>query len=246
MRSQGLAYHRRAVTKENTAAALDCWKRALALDPASASLHAMIGYEHIIDARFGWWDDRGSALAKARSHADRALELDPENADANATSSWASLIECRYGDAAAGIRRAVQLAPGSADAAAFACAILAFAGHPGEAIAHGERAMMLSPNYPAYYLGVLGNAYRLSGRIEESIAAFKAFSVRSPGFGLADMVIAYQRIGRTEEARHAAEQLLSFRRDFTVAAWAKTQVRADEEGLAADIVALAAAGLPMS
>ena len=43
-----------------------------------------------------------------------------------------------------------------------------------------------------------------------------------------------------------AEQLLSIRRDFTIAAWANTQFRADTAGLEADIAALRAAGLPMT
>lgn len=241
---QGLSYYRQAVTKENSAAALACWKRALALDPTSAALHAMIGFKHYSDARFGWWDDRETALGKARSYANRALEFDPENPDANVTSSLVFLMEGHYDEAVAHVRRAVQVAPGSADAASLACFVLAFSGHPEEAVVHGERAMTLSPNHPGYYLGMLGNAYRLSGRIDEAIAAFQAFNARNAGFGLADLVIAYQQTDRTEEAKRAAEQLLSVRRDFTIAAWANTQFRADAAGLEADIAALRAAGLP--
>lgn len=241
---QGLSYYRQAVTKESSAAALACWKRALALDPTSAALHAMIGFKHCSDARFGWWDDRETALGKARSYANRALEFDPENPDANVTSSLVFLMEGHYDEAVAHVRRAVQVAPGSADAASLACFVLAFSGHPEEAVVHGERAMTLSPNHPGYYLGMLGNAYRLSGRIDEAIAAFQAFNARNAGFGLADLVIAYQQTDRTEEAKRAAEQLLSVRRDFTIAAWANTQFRADAAGLEADIAALRAAGLP--
>ena len=53
--------------------------------------------------------------------------------------------------------------------------------------------MQLSPHYPPYFLGNLGNAYRLTGRFQEAIAAFKAYDARSPGFGLADLVIASSR-----------------------------------------------------
>jgi adenylate cyclase len=243
---QGLSYYRQAVTKEDTGRALACWKRALALDPDSAALNAMLGFVHYVDARFGWWDDRETALAKARSYVDRALELDPENSDANSISSMASLLQRRFGEAVVQARRAVQLAPGSADAATFACFVLAFAGYPEEAVAEGERAMTLSPNYPGFYLGHLGNAYRLAGRFEEAIATFKAYHARHAGFGLSDLVIAYQQIDQPEQAKKAAEQLLSVRRDFTIAAWADTQFRADTAGLEADIAALRAAGLPMN
>ncbi len=243
---QGLSHFRQAVTKDNTARALSCWKRALALDPTSAALNAMLGFIHYIDARFGWWDDWETALGKAREYADQALELDPENPAANTTSSFTLLLEGRYDEAAVHARRAADLAPGSADAASMACFVLAFAGYPEEAVAQGERAMTLSPNYPAYYLGHLGNAYRLAGRIEEAITTFKAYHARNAGFGLSDLVIAYQQIDPPEEAKRMAGQLLSIRRDFTIAAWANTQFRADTARLEADIAALRATGLPMS
>ena len=243
---KGLSHYRQAVTKENFTPALSYWQKALALDPASAALHGMIGYMHYMDARFGWWDDWQMALEKARTYADRALELDPDSPDGHTASSLTCLLEGRYDKAAVHARRAADLAPGSADAVSFACVVLANVGNAQEAVAHGERAMILSPNYPASYLGQLGNAYRLAGRIEDAIAAFRAYHARNPGFGLSDLVIVYQQTDRPAEAKRTAEQLLSIRWDFTIAAWAKTQFRADKAGIEADITALRAAGLPMN
>jgi adenylate cyclase len=242
---QGLSHYRQAVTKENMGAALDCWMKALALDPNSASLNAMIGFMHFTDARFGWWEDTEIARGKAKMYSDRALELDPDNPDANITAGFVLLQHERYEEAAAHARRAVQVAPGSADAATFACMVLACSGYPVEAIPHGERSMTLSPNYPGYYLGHLANAYRLAGRVEQAIAAFKAYHEKWPGFGLVDLVVLYHQGGRVEDAAETAKQLLSLRPSFTISAWAKTQYRADQAGLEADIEALAAAGLPM-
>jgi adenylate cyclase len=240
---QGLSYFRQAVTREQVGAARPCWEKALALDPTSATLNAMLGFVHYCDARFGWWDDRETALGRAQAYGDRALKLDPENADAHITTSVVLMMRRRYDRAVTHARRAVRLAPGSADAATFACFVLA-SGFPQEAVAQGERAMALSPRYPAYYLGHLGNAYRLSGRTEDAIAAFKAYEARSPGFGLADLVIAYHQSGRLDEARRAAERLLTARRDFTVSSWANTQLHRDASQLAGELEALHAAGLP--
>ncbi len=211
---QGLSHYRRAITEQDSAAALACWRRALELDPCSASLHAMVALEHVTDARFGWWDTRKTALAKAERHARHALELDPDNADAHVTSSFVSLIYGRFEEAVSHVRSALLLAPGSADAAGYACFILACSGHPEEAAAQGERAMSLSPYYPPYYLGILGNAYRLCGRTEEAIAAFKAFHARVPGFGLADLVIIHQRAGQPKQAKETADQLVRIRRNL--------------------------------
>ena len=77
--------------------------------------------------------------------------------------------------------------------------------------------------------------YRLSGRIEEAIAAFKAYDARHPGFGLADLVIVYQENGQADEAKQTAQRLFAARRNFTITSWLKTQFRRDAARLDADI-----------
>ena len=98
--------------------------------------------------------------------------------------------------------------------------------------------------FKVLFLGVLGNAYRLSGRAEEAIIAFRAYHARNPGFGLADIVMIQEQAGRLEEARQTAAQLLSSRPNFTVASWRRTQFRADTAQMAADLASLRAAGVP--
>jgi len=244
--AQGMSHFRQAVTKQNTGRARFYWEKALALDQASAPLNAMLGFLHSMGARFGWWDDRETALGKARAYADRALEIDPANADAHIASGCVFLMRGRYDEAVADARRAVELAPGSADVATLAGFILTPSGYPEEAIVQIEKAIALSPNYPAVYLGTLADAYRLSGRTEQAIAAFKAYHARSPGFGLTDLVIIYQQAGQAEEARRTAEELMAARPNFTIAGWLKTQfIRRDTARVEADTAALRAAGLPM-
>ena len=185
-------------------------------------------------------------LPGARSYVERALQLDPENSDAYTTSSLVYLLHGRHDEAVADARRAIELAAGSADAAAFASFVFASSGYPDEAKNQIEKAMALSPNYPPYYLGHLGNAYRLLGRTEEAIASLKAYDARSPGFGLTDLVIAYQENGQPDEAKQTAKRLLTIRPSFTIASWLKTQFRRDTDRLEADLAALRAASLPMS
>ena len=98
---------------------------------------------------------------------------------------------------------------------------------------------------PPLYLGSLGNACRLAGRLDEAIAAFKAYNARQSGFGLTDLVIAYQENGQADEAKQTAKRLLAARRDFTITSWLKTQFRRDKARLEADVAALRAAGLPI-
>jgi adenylate cyclase len=242
--AKGLAHYRQPVTKDQFGPALGYWEKALALDPDSAALNALVGFLHYADARFGWWDDRETALRKAREYADKALALDPQNADAFTTSSLILMVQGRFDEAVVDARKAVELAPGSADTATFACFVLASSGYPEEALGHIRRAMTLSPKYSPNYLGHLGNAYRLTGRIEEAITAFKAYDAKSPGSGLTDLVIAYQQNGQPELAKQTAVRLLAARPKFTIASWKNTQFRADTKQLEADMAALRAAGLP--
>jgi len=241
---QGLAHYRAEVSKENMAAARQCWEKALALKPASAPLNAMLAFSHYVSARFGWWGEKATDLTKAKAYIERALALDPQDAVAYSVLGMAALLERDFEAAAGHARRSVRLAPGSADVATFACFTLAFAGYPDEAVAEGERAIDLSPNCPAVYLGHLGNAYRLAGRDDEAIEAFSAYHDRYAGFGLVDLAMIYQQSGRSDLAKQTIKQLLRIRRGYSIATWAESQYRADRAGMAADIEALSAAGLP--
>ena len=242
---QGLSHFHQAPSKETMGPARFYWEKALALDPASAALNAMLGLMHCFDARFGWWDDHETAMGKARAYSDKALEIDPDNADAHTASSLILLMQRRYDEAVADARKAIQLAPGSALAADLASFVFVPSGYPEEAVVQSEKAIALSPHYPPAYLGTLGHAYRLAGRTEQAIAAFKAYHARSAGFGLTDLVIIYQEIGLAEEAKRTAEQLMAARPNFTIATWLKTQfIRRDTARVEADTEALRAAGLP--
>lgn len=244
---QGMSHYRRGiVTKDDFGQARPCWERALALDPDSAPINAMLGFICYADARFGWWDDRETAIKKGRAYIDRALELDPENPDAYTVSSLLLMLEMRHEEAVIDAKKAVELAPGSADAAVFASFVLASAGFAQEALTQIEKAMVLSPNYPANYLGHLGNANRLCGRFEEAIAAFRAYSERSPGMGLSDLVIAYAQVGDDGKSRQAAEELMAARPDFTIESWLNTQFRSDLAILQTEAAALRTAGIPQS
>ena len=165
--ARGRAFMRERVDKETNGRALTHFEKALALDPHSASLNALVAFIHLVDARFGWWDSRETALAKASGHIDRALELDRDNPDAHTCLSFVHAWREEFDEAAAQARRAVELAPGSADVANFACLALTMCGRAEEAVALGEKAIALSPYSQAAYIGILGDAYRHAGRVEE-------------------------------------------------------------------------------
>ena len=155
------------------------------------------------------------------------------------------LMQKRYDEAVADTRKAVQLAP---DWPMQRNLPASFSRRRDIPKKQSYRARKRSPSARTIrsVLGTLGNAYRLSGRTEQAIAAFNAYHARNPGFGLIDIVIAYREIGQPEEARRTAERLMTARPNFTIAGWLKTQfIRRDAARVEADTAALCAAGLPM-
>ena len=241
---QGLNRYRSGVSRENNAEVRRYWEKALALDPNSAPLNALLGFIHFADARFGWSDDRAASIAKAETHVQRALEIDPDSPDAYRAAAGILLFRSRFDEAAEAARKAVRLGPNLPDVLVFSSYALTCSGHAAEAVVLSERAMTLSPTYPPNYLGQLGNTYRLAGRPDDALKAFQAYHALRPGFGLVDIVMVYAQAGRLEEARKTAAELIALRPGYTIASWRATQFRNDVEQLATDIDSLRAAGLP--
>ncbi len=107
---QGLSHYRRGITKDNVAAAISAWQKALGLDPNSAALNAMLGWMHTLNARFGWRDDTAAETETARGYVERALTFDPNNADAHMTSAGLLWMDRRIDEAIVAVRKAVLLA----------------------------------------------------------------------------------------------------------------------------------------
>src|SRR5207344_79592 len=119
----------------------------------------------------------------------RALAIDPENPDAYRAASGVLLLRSQFDEAAAAARKALKLGPSLPEVLSFGCFVLTCSGRAAEGIGYIEKAITLSPNYSGGFLGVMGNAYRLAGRPDEATRAFRAHHARSPGYGLADIIM---------------------------------------------------------
>jgi tetratricopeptide (TPR) repeat protein len=91
----------------------------------------------------------------------------------------------------------------------------------------------------------LGNAYRHAGRYDEAISPYKKAIEISSKVQMAyiGLVSCYSILGREEEARSAAEELLHVNPKFSVEAWAKAIPYKDREKVARFADALRKAGL---
>ena len=129
-------------------------------------------------AMVGAGRDRETAMKKAEGYIERALEIDPENPDAHrAQRNSAAQIAVRRSSGRSPQGGETRPQPARCTGLRRACTSLFRSRREGIGLI--EKAFTLSPNYHALYLGVLGNAYRLAGRSEEAIVAFRAYHARA-------------------------------------------------------------------
>jgi adenylate cyclase len=196
-------------TQEANAQARQMFEKARELDPQYAEAYAFLGSTYFREWAFQWSQDP-QTLEQAFALAQRAVAVDDSLAQAHATLGSVYLWKKQYDQAIAEEERAIALDSNFAEAYTRLGDILKFARRPEEALGLIEKAMRLNPHYPAIYLLFLGTDYRLMGRHEEAIAAFKRALTRNPNLlpPHVSLAICYAELGREEEARAEAAEVL--------------------------------------
>ncbi len=120
--------------------------------------------------------------------------------------------------------QAIALIPNGADAHAWLAMSLNYAGRPKEALPLFEKAMRLNPIPPAYYYLNSGHSHSLLGRFEDAVALYKKAIQLTPDSSPAYAALAatYGLMGKENEAKAAAAELLRIDPKFSVEYVAKT------------------------
>jgi adenylate cyclase len=205
---RGQAYLLR-ITKEANVQARQLFEHAIELDPQYAGAYAVLSWAHLQEWLLQWSQDP-QTLAQAFALAQRAAALDDSLPLAHSILGLAYLFQKQHDQAIAEAERAITLDPNYADGYVWLGASLAFAGRPEEAIEVVQQALRLNPHGPFFYLFMLGFAYRLMGRYEEAIAAFKRVLIRNPNYLGTHLylVASYSESDQEEEAQAEAAECL--------------------------------------
>ena len=245
---RGLEFNR-IYTKGACAQARKLYEKAAELDPNYGHAWQSIGWTHYRDGRFGWTDTPDQSLVLAEEMAQKSLTMNDSDANAYALLSVVYMARRQHDKAVAYGEKALALAPDFADLNATIAIPLMYAGRAEEAIELVKNAMRLSPYYPAWYLAVLGIAYRITGQYEEAIALLESWRARAnPRSALPYLCLAYTYVeaGRGEEAQVAVAEVLKRKPKASIAGYLKANTFPYKDPAAIEriIDSLRKAGLP--
>ena len=217
---QALELH---TTKEGNIQARKILEEAIALDPEYSRLYTALAGTYSNDVWYGTTDSPEQSLARAFELAQKAISLDDTNSAAYGVLGWIYGMKRQYDEAIAECEKAVSLSPNSAEAFEWLGTILTWAGRAEEAIKYLEYATRLNPLPSTSTLNFLAVAYRDSGQYEKAIETSKKALKQQPSyqFPYIHMTISYIRLGREEEARTTAAELLKVNPKFSLERYAK-------------------------
>ena len=219
------------------------------LDPGFALPVAWLARWGCVQVGQHWAEDRDRAVDEAEEAAREAVGIDRENPLALAAYGHVrSYLRRDYETALVYFDRARQISPSHALTWILSSATLAYLGKGDEAVEHARMALTLSPNdqdlFQFYDFAAI--AHYTAGRYADALALAEMSRSERPNYlsSLKTMTIVNAAMGRHEQARDCARELLSHDPGFTVSGYEQVCPFAQPEDTARCLEHLGAAGLP--
>jgi TolB-like protein/Flp pilus assembly protein TadD len=213
-------YHQR-INKESNDQARRLAEEALALDPGSSAAYTTLAFSHLLDYWLGSPRSTEESTNQGIALAKKAIALD-DNPRAHGILGLLYVNKGDYDKALDEGERAV-----SRDSSSLMPygAILMHASRYAEAIAAFQKVIRLDPvNPPSMCLSNLANSYRLLGKYNEAVNTCKRLLKTQPDHLLGNIVLTstYSMMGRIEDARAQAMEVIRVNPKFTLERFSKT------------------------
>jgi adenylate cyclase len=220
-------------------------EEAMQMCPENPMLYGLMGQINQMEYWLGLGKSPKESIEKSMEMAQKALALDDSCAVAHGLLSILYTLKREYEKAIAEGERAIALEPGGANRHLQYGAALHSGGRSEEAIPEMEKAIRLDPLGETNNFLYLGHAYRTTGRLEEAVSAYKKAIQRSPDnfFAHMGLTATYSMMGREQEARAEAAEVLRISPKFSVDSYAKRLTMKDQSAADKFMDALRKAGL---
>ena len=233
-------------TREGMVRGRELFQTAHGLDRKWARPLVGLSWTYWYGARRGWTDKRQEWIHKGIDLAEKAVSLAPKEPGGYQMLGFLAQLQGDHDRAIALREKAFELAPGDFFVVFGLASVLYKAGQPKRALNYFKKARRLSPLMPPALLGAIAEAQLLAGANEEAIATSKEMIKLQPNVAFPHIVLAavHSALGRLEEARSEAAEVLRLAPGFTVSAWLKTRVYKEEVTTKRVAGLLVSAGLP--
>jgi adenylate cyclase len=234
------------VHRESNAQARRLAEEALSLDPRSAKAYSILALTHFWDYWLGPPKSPDESIRLGIEMAQKAISMDENYADAHGLLGMLYINKGDYEKAVESGEQGASLAPNSAGLFVTYGSTLMHSSRPAEAIPILEKALRLSPVKPfSMSLANLGNSHRMIGKYEEAVPFYKRLLKDLPMHlpGNIGLTATYAQMGRMEDARAQAAELMKIDPRFSLERWARTLRYRDPADTERVLDALRKAGL---
>jgi len=198
-------------------------QNAISLDPEYAAAWSTLGMTHWEDARWGWSESKNTSLELAENAAQESERIDKNYPGTYSLLGMIYLAKGQHKQSIEMMEQAVSLAPCHAASVALYALALHSSMRPDDCIRQMKRAMRLSPVYPYWYMVPIAGSYLQRGEPQLAHDALIEASKREPNSNLPRvwLAITLVELGRRDESREQAHQVLELEPGFSITAWSK-------------------------
>jgi adenylate cyclase len=209
------------INKENNARVRKLAEEALSLEPGSSKAYAIIAMTHFWDYWLDPTKPPDESIAQGIKMAEKAITLDKENSYAHGVLSMLYVNKGEYDKA---VKEAEVAASMDNGALTNLGSTLMHACRFTEAISVLQKALRLNPLRPhSSCLMNLGISYSQIGQYDESVMYFKKLLQNQPDhlLGNVGLTATYSMMGRMEDARKQAAEVLRINPKFSLERFAQ-------------------------
>jgi adenylate cyclase len=199
-------------------------EEVLAMEPDWGEGYYILTCTHMMNIWLGTTKSPKESFVRAIEYSEKAVSLDESLAQALGLLVYLYAIKRDHDKAIAFGEKAIAKDPNGADAHAWLGNCLKFAERPQEAIPIYRKAMRLNPFAPVWYYMNLGESYHMLGRYEDAIAQYRKSLALSPNSTptYRSLCVVYMEMGKEDEARAAAVEVMRINPKFSLDSHAKT------------------------
>ena len=190
-------------TAEAYKVAINCFERAIELDPNFADAYGYLAYCYFAAWVLRWPGSENKNLNDAMDMAKKGVSLDSGSAIAYTRLGWTLGFARRFDEAIASFEKSLSLDSDLAETYSYYGEILNFYGDLEKGLEFTEKALQLDPYAPPTWQFHAGMSYFGLGRLVEAITIFENVVEQVPKFLPARMFLtcAYAELDRIDEAR---------------------------------------------